>query len=250
MPSHPPKSSIDRTAVALRHMALDTAEGSLLGGEDELVGRLGVSKVTVRQAARLLEREGVLRVRRGLNGGYFAARPSIEMVEAVVCSYLNTMGLDDRYSGTVTTALWQETLRAAAGADRQAVHQLVEHWSAIIRGVPEVGDDAKTISRLEQELRADVLRLIEGEYVELLIRINVAFSRQKVLERLSAGQLGDRDPEHQRLFVQRWKMATLMELAALADGDPEFAAMAARHNRNVWNEMGEHYRVRTAQKAQ
>ena len=74
------RSPIDTAADQLREILLRQQEGEMIGSEDDLVARLGVSRVTVRQAARLLEREGVLRVRRGINGGYFASRPSVELV--------------------------------------------------------------------------------------------------------------------------------------------------------------------------
>ena len=59
-----------------------------MGSEETLIAKLGVSRATVRQAARLLEREGFPRVRRGINGGYFAARPDVRTIEKAVSSYL------------------------------------------------------------------------------------------------------------------------------------------------------------------
>src|SRR5258706_5314446 len=99
MANHKTKSPIDLAALEVRNMALALEEGAFLGSEDDLVGRLGVARVTVRQAGRLLEREGVLFVRRGIKGGYFASRPSVEMVESVFCAYLETLGLDTRHTG-------------------------------------------------------------------------------------------------------------------------------------------------------
>jgi len=50
---------------------LAAKEGALIGSEESLIADLGVSRSTLRQAARLLEREGLLRVKRGINGGYY-----------------------------------------------------------------------------------------------------------------------------------------------------------------------------------
>ena len=51
--------------------------GSELPREQELIHRYGVSKPTVREALRILEVEGLVTVRRGINGGAFVAEPSM-----------------------------------------------------------------------------------------------------------------------------------------------------------------------------
>jgi GntR family transcriptional repressor for pyruvate dehydrogenase complex len=47
--------------------------GDRMPGETELSEQLGVSKPTLRQALRILERSGVVRVKRGAGGGIFVA---------------------------------------------------------------------------------------------------------------------------------------------------------------------------------
>jgi DNA-binding GntR family transcriptional regulator len=220
----------------LRKIALAKAEGTLLGSEDDLIALLGVSRVTVRQTARLLEREGVLMVRRGLNGGYFSARPSDEMVVSIVCTYLTTMGLDARYSGKVTAALWIETLREATLADREGARVLQEQFAGRFSGLPD-NTRIEDIAALELEFRSAVLTLIGGEYIGLLMRINTAFSRMEVLEQIDReGRPDYREEDWHRLFVRRWKKAKMMELEAIGDGDAALAMMAGRHARLVWDE--------------
>jgi DNA-binding FadR family transcriptional regulator len=51
--------------------------GSELPREQELIDRYGVSKPTVREALRILEVEGLVTMRRGINGGAFVAEPSM-----------------------------------------------------------------------------------------------------------------------------------------------------------------------------
>ena len=62
------RTTIEAAAMNLRKIVLDLPPGSLIGSEDALIVRLGSSRSTVRQVARLLEREGLLMVRRGING--------------------------------------------------------------------------------------------------------------------------------------------------------------------------------------
>lgn len=227
-----PNSSIDIAAAQLRRIALETPDGELLGSEDDIVAALGVSRATLRQAARLLERDGVVRVRRGINGGYFAARPSVEMVEAVVCAYLDTLGLDARHTGPVATALWVEVLREAAGADRIAAQVLAKALTEKIRRLPEEPSLAE-ISQLEQETRNSIFQLIDGQYMELVFRINAAFARQQLSKNNAVA-----DPEVHRRFVAKWKKAKLMELDAIAEGDENLAMMAGMYNRRLWLERG------------
>jgi len=60
----------------------------LLGSENDLMNLLGVGRPTIRQAARLLEQQQLLVVRRGLRGGFFGRRPTHAGVTAATRLYL------------------------------------------------------------------------------------------------------------------------------------------------------------------
>jgi GntR family transcriptional regulator, transcriptional repressor for pyruvate dehydrogenase complex len=85
-------SAVSATAEVLRSEILLRDDGDWLGSEDELLGRLGVSRPTLRQAARLLEAEELLVVRRGLNGGLFSRRPTSDAVARMASVYLRSEG--------------------------------------------------------------------------------------------------------------------------------------------------------------
>jgi hypothetical protein len=172
----------------------------------------------------------VLRVRRGINGGYFASRPSVQMVETVVSTYLNTLGLGTQHTGGVATALWMEALRQAAGADRDATRQTVARLTRLLDKVSS-NSDLRDIGVLEQDMREAIFELIDGAYIRVFSGINTAFSRQHVeahLAKISA--VGITHPE----FVDRWKKAKAMELEAILEGDEMLAMMTALHSRKVW----------------
>ncbi|HEX7857566.1 MAG TPA: hypothetical protein VF503_28130 [Sphingobium sp.] len=231
--SRPILSLIESAAAKLREIALAVPDGELLGCEDEVVENLGVSRVTARQAARLLEREGVLRVRRGKNGGYFASRPSGEMIETVVCAYMNTLELSTNHTGMVATALWVEALReAAGGADREAARAMAKRLSKIFE---DLGPRAslQDVSNAEQKMRTAVFKLIDGAYIDLIFRINAAFARQRM-----TGWMEQLDSERHQKFVERWKQAKLMELEAIAEGNILQAVSAALHERSLWVNRG------------
>jgi DNA-binding FadR family transcriptional regulator len=84
------RSTVRRVADAIRRDALDRAEGELLGSEDDLILKYGVSRPTLRQAAALVAQENLLVVKRGVGGGYFARRPDSKAVAHVAAVYLRS----------------------------------------------------------------------------------------------------------------------------------------------------------------
>src|SRR5690242_1806476 len=66
----------DRLAEAIERG--DLRPGDRLPPERELAGRLGVSRMTLRQALQALERRGLVRRAVGRRGGTFVAEPKIE----------------------------------------------------------------------------------------------------------------------------------------------------------------------------
>jgi DNA-binding FadR family transcriptional regulator len=87
-----PGSAVSRIAAKIREDASRLNDGDLLGSEDELVARYGVSRPTLRQAASLVVQEQLLTVRRGMGGGYFARAPQAHAVGRMAALYLRYHG--------------------------------------------------------------------------------------------------------------------------------------------------------------
>jgi GntR family transcriptional regulator, transcriptional repressor for pyruvate dehydrogenase complex len=85
-------TAVDLAVNALRDDILTRRDGERLGSEDDVLERLGISRPTLRQAARLLEAEELLVVRRGMNGGLFGRRPSSQAVARMASVYLRAEG--------------------------------------------------------------------------------------------------------------------------------------------------------------
>jgi DNA-binding FadR family transcriptional regulator len=88
-------SKAEKVADALRG---DIATGRLSAGdlipsEIDLLRRYNVSRPSYREAIRLLEAEGLLRVRRGTGGGTVVLTPSMEPVTRHFGVYLQTRGI-------------------------------------------------------------------------------------------------------------------------------------------------------------
>jgi len=228
------RTVIEVTALELRRIVLDLAPGELIGSEEALIARLGCSRSTVRQVARLLEREGLLKVRRGINGGYFGARPDAGTIEATVSTYLETLDVDPQDTTIVASALWVEAMRKAAAAPLEDRLRLADSMIARIKAIK---DDAPFSRVRESELQSqgEVFDLARSSYVKLIFDINVAFSRRKFPEPV----IDDTSEDHLR-FVRSWKDAKLLEMSAIGQGDVTLAALAGQHSRQIW-----HRRIRS-----
>jgi GntR family transcriptional repressor for pyruvate dehydrogenase complex len=83
--------SIIRRAVAeLRDLILARPHGEFLGSEEDLIRQIEVSRPTFRQAAKLLEQEQLLVIKRGVGGGYFVRLPTTAGVSHAAAIYLYT----------------------------------------------------------------------------------------------------------------------------------------------------------------
>jgi DNA-binding FadR family transcriptional regulator len=224
------RSAIDAAAARLRELALAADEGAFLGSEEALVEKLGASRATVRQVARLLEREGLLRVRRGINGGYFAGRPNLQTVEAAVSAYLDTLDMEVQDVTVVASVLWVEALRKAASVRTEAARAMATRLRDRVLALRADAPFAQVLA-VEQESRDQIFALTKARYIELIFQINMAFARSRFPPTSSS-----EDGEAQRNFLDAWRKAKLMELDAIVDGDPELGMMAARHSRNLWHQ--------------
>jgi DNA-binding FadR family transcriptional regulator len=118
-----PRSAPLQVADALREVILRSAEGELLGSEQELIARFGVSQPTFRQAARILQAEGLLIVRRGVHGGLFARLPTSAGVARSVSVLLRHRGVTFHDLSNAIQALTGEMARQAAAHPRVAARR-------------------------------------------------------------------------------------------------------------------------------
>jgi GntR family transcriptional repressor for pyruvate dehydrogenase complex len=109
-------------------------EGTPLPSEAELMHLYGVGRVAVREALRLLERDGLIEVRRGAHGGIFVSHPEIRQVRDAVA---------------LLFAMQNTTLREFV-----EFRQLIEPAAA-----------ARAAKNLSEKHRSELARLLEGKEV-------------------------------------------------------------------------------------
>lgn len=133
------KSAPHETAGALREeiLAHDGVEQEwLLGSEDELMGQLGVSRPTLRQASRILEQEQLLLVRRGIRGGLYGRRPTAHAVTRIAAVFLRAQ--DTTYEDLLSAEVVLGTACAglAAGAELEARTAVRDFYAEALGDVP------------------------------------------------------------------------------------------------------------------
>jgi GntR family transcriptional repressor for pyruvate dehydrogenase complex len=114
------RSAPHETATVLREEILGyqgEEEEWLLGSEDEVLGQLGVSRPTLRQASRILEQEQLLSVRRGIRGGLYGRRPTAQAVTQIAAVFLRSQNTTYEDLISAEVILGPACARLAAEAD-------------------------------------------------------------------------------------------------------------------------------------
>src|ERR1700751_1470302 len=125
--SSPPKldrrSLVQATAASLRDIIFSAEPDACIGSLGDLARKLDVGVVTVQQAARILEHEGLLEVRRGPGGGYFGVRPDGAALERSVPAYLRVHGEAYRDVADMMSLLDTELMPAAACCEDESLRR-------------------------------------------------------------------------------------------------------------------------------
>lgn len=119
-----------RVAALLREEILAAGPDAFIGVEDTLMSRLGVSRQTLRMAVTMLTQEGLLTVRRGNRGGFYARVPTSESVAHVASVFLRSQGAGIEDLTRVNGLVAAEAARLAAANSsveaRRILSDLVE----------------------------------------------------------------------------------------------------------------------------
>jgi DNA-binding FadR family transcriptional regulator len=119
--------------------------GERLPSEAELAERFGTSTPTVRQALRVLESEGLVTMRRGVNGGPVVRRPAIEDVARNVGVFMQLEGVSQQ-------ELFEARRMLEAEATRRLAIQPPERALQLLSG--SLDDYARSIDAGEEEAAA------------------------------------------------------------------------------------------------
>lgn len=203
----------------LRDLILEHEPDEQIGSLNEVARLLGVGIVTVQQAARILEHEGFLSVRRGPGGGYYGVRPDEAALERALSAYLRVHGFGYREALEMMSLLDCEMMPAAAECDNEELRAAMR---ALIDRL-DLCDQREERVSLEQDLRLQLLRFIRRPLVELVTRVTNHSYRTHGPALFSSPQ-----------DIQIWKEGRRRVLQAMLDGDSELVRFEAeRHRQQV-----------------
>lgn len=217
-------SAVDAAAKELRIFALSKEDGEFLGSEEDMIERLGVSRPTLRQASARVVQENLVSIKRGVGGGYFAARPGSLSVSRMAALYLMS-----RNAGLSETTAAMEPLRAelakraARNKDpelRAKLKQFVEEETrADEHGEDTDGHGYREFLRSEREFGVILGKMSKNAVLTLLLEILYDFTAQLRREQDVLINRPDRVETYRKL---RLKLAH-----AILDGDVEMAELAS-----------------------
>jgi DNA-binding FadR family transcriptional regulator len=206
---------VGRAVRTLREELFGLPDGASLGSEEELLARIGVSRPTLRQAVRLLEQQGLIRVRRGPGGGYFAMRPDMNIVIDAVGVYLRSRDAPVEDVITVAQMFNVEVARRAALSGPSAAR---EHLRAVVDSVSARGlapDDADGFMADETTLSEAIYALVGSVALDLIIHVFNHYAVDFVDLALFRGR-----PDRQA----QWRALRLDMAHAVLAGDADCAA--------------------------
>ncbi|MEU8363946.1 GntR family transcriptional regulator [Nonomuraea sp. NPDC048882] len=206
----------------------ELAPGDRLPGERELAGRLGVSRMTLRQALASLERDGVLLRLPGRSGGAFIAEPRIE------CDLTGLAGFTEQMRRAHLRAEARVLRAATVPAPAAAATALGVAAGAPVHEVARVRSAGRSPVALERSYFPDLPGLLDQDLTGSLYALLAArydLEPRTAVERLDP--VIARPAEAAELGIEPGRPLMLIERTAYAgDGTPvEYALDLFRPDR-------------------
>lgn len=212
------QSAARKTADTLRREIMRQKDGYMLGSEDELLAKLNVSRPTFRQAAKILEQEQLLMIRRGVGGGYFARHPSSEAVVHMSAVYLQARNATMADVVAASRPVIMEAVRLATiGQDAKNKvfwRKFLEEESARA----EQPFDFKAFLRSESEFGELLMRACGNPLLKLFLSVVYGFTSSFKGERIWGS-----NSDH---ITGSAKLRNRM-VEAILEGDPEVTTLVA-----------------------
>lgn len=224
-PKQSAREGLVTAAVAkLREMIVTHPPETQIGSLPELAKVLGVGIVTVQQAARVLEHEGFLKVRRGPGGGYYGTRPDAEGLSQAISGFLALHQSAHPEAIDIITLLDCELMAAAARSNNEALRgDLAE----LVQSVDEQ-ETARQRGIFDQRMLDILYLMVDRPLMELLSRVAVHHYAEYPRGPVYGGADGK----------ERWKRERRAIIGAILDGDPERARFEGyRRRREIMRKL-------------
>jgi DNA-binding FadR family transcriptional regulator len=212
-------SVVRRAAEELRRTIITRPDGEFLGSESDLVARLGISRPTFRQAAKLVEQEQLLVIKRGVGGGFFARQPSTTAVAHVAAVYLHARKATIEDAIRSAKPIFAEIARAAAKRADPATYANLASFLAQERNAPT---DIRAFLRAERDFLTIFAAASGNPVLELYALVLMDFAATFVADSVFSRN-ADRVPAYRAIRTQL--------IQAILGGDEEVATVLS-HRRS------------------
>lgn len=210
---------VQDTAEKLRDLIFQQEPGTQIGSLNEVAEQLGVGIVTVQQAARILEHEGLLAVKRGPGGGYYGARPDAAALERAFGTYMRLHNIGYREAFEMTVLLDCDIIQAAAhNQDSSALEKIADLIAQLERS-----DTPEDCIQFEEDLRETLLKIVERPLLELLSRVAMQLYKTGSHPGIFSGEFA----------LSEWKQGRQRILHAIVQQDAELAYFEAERFRRL-----------------
>ena len=218
--NRPKRHLVQECVVKLRELILSYEPSARIGSQAEVAQRLGVGLVTTQQAARIIEYEGLLKVRRGPGGGYYGVRPDETMLERSIMAYMMGHGAGHEEALGLLLLVSCELAPSAAVCENPEYRSALE---AILARVSSCNAVEQRV-HLERDLRKLLLKMANRPMLELATKVSARLYAAAPSHALFQGQVG----------VEEWKAWRRSYIGGILSGDPEIAMFAAlRHRQRI-----------------
>lgn len=148
------------------------AEGDLIGTEQELMNRYGISRAVLREAVRLLEYHSISEMRRGPSGGLYVTRPTPDASIEAITLYLEYQGIDAQSLRAVRNIIELGCIDSVVA--RRNVDGVARRLRAAVCARPATPD--AILEELGFEFHADLGRLTGNPVLALFLQIVTAIT--------------------------------------------------------------------------
>lgn len=192
--------------------------GQVLGNQVELMARYKVSRSTLREAVRQIERHGIARMRRGVNGGLVIQQPARDSAVLAVASYLELAAV--RFSELLEAREVVESLMISLIVERSTDAEIRSLQSLLQALLESANDDVEKEVVQHLALRNAIVGLSRNPALSLLLE-----SLYRVTSDMLTVPTGDR---RIRELIARSREEKRELVEAIVAGDEVQARIALR----------------------
>lgn len=214
---HSRERLVQATSAKLQEMILACEPDTQLGSLREMAKALGVGIVTLQQASRVLEHQGLLEVRRGPGGGYYGTRPDEAALGRFISGFLLAHRSSHHEAIDIITLLDCELMPAAA----QCTDETLRHEMHVLAESIDSMDTPQQRVTFENEMHDILFRMVDRPLMELLARVTMRHYTDHPALTFYSGEEG----------AGLWKSQRRHIANAILQRDPDLARFEALRRR-------------------